>query len=138
MKRLKGTEDRPQKSRGLRLIRSKGSITGVSAGLAEYFGIEVRNVRIAIAALTAFLFFTGGGIFKLTGFAIYGGLAALLSREGKKGKGSQRTSSRLMLEEEPIEIKESPEIEEALLLCPNCNTVSKPNSLFCHNCGTRL
>lgn len=138
MKRLKGTEDRPSKSRGLRLIRSKGSITGVSAGLAEYFGIEVRNVRIAIAALTAFIFFTGGGIFKLTGFAIYGGLAALLSRDSKKAKGQSAGKARYMLEEEPIEESEPQEIEDALLLCPNCNTVSKPNSLFCHSCGTRL
>ncbi|MEL7531285.1 MAG: PspC domain-containing protein [Bacteroidota bacterium] len=135
MKRLIPRKQGNSKGKGLRLIRSKGSITGVSAGLAEYFGIEVRNVRIAVAAITGFIFVTGGGIFKLLGFAIYAGLAAFLSREGKK---EAIFDERRLLEAEEIETVEPASNEEALLLCPNCNTVSKPNSVFCHNCGSRL
>ncbi|MEM6342385.1 MAG: PspC domain-containing protein [Bacteroidota bacterium] len=134
MKRLIPPKQGKSRAKGLRLIRSKGSITGVSAGLAEYFGISVRNVRIAIAAVTGFLFITGTGIFKMLGFAIYAALAAFLSKDAKKENISDKGR---LLEVEEREIVESPQ-EEALLLCPNCNTVSKPNSVFCHACGTRL
>ncbi len=135
MKRLIPRKQGKSKGRGLRLIRSKGSITGVSAGLAEYFGIDVRNVRIAVAAVTAFIFITSGGIFKLLGFAVYGGLAAFLSREEKK---EAIFDERRLIEAEEVEEVEPSSKGEALLVCPNCNTVSKPNSVFCHNCGTRL
>lgn len=134
MKRLIPRKVSNSKGKGLRLIRSKGSITGVSAGLAEFFGIEVRSVRIAVAAITGFIFITGGGIFKMLGFAIYAGLAAFLSREEKK---EAIFDKRRLLEVEETEIVEAPQ-EDPLLLCPNCNTVSKPNSVFCHSCGSRL
>ncbi len=134
MKRLIPRKQGQGKSKGLRLIRSKGSITGVSAGLAEYFGIEVRNVRIAVAAITGFIFITSGGIFKLLGFAGYAGLAAFLSREEKK---NPNLDERRVIEAEEPEIVEEAH-EDALLLCPNCDTVSKPNSVFCHSCGSRL
>ena len=134
MKRLIPRKQGKSKTKGLRLIRSKGSITGVSAGLAEYFGIEVRNVRIAVAAITGFIFITSGGIFKLLGFAVYAGLAAFLSREEKK---APILDERHLIEAEEEEIVEEAN-EDALLLCPKCDTVSKPNSVFCHSCGSRL
>ncbi|MFK7922667.1 MAG: PspC domain-containing protein [Bacteroidia bacterium] len=134
MKRLIPRKQGKNKGKGLRLIRSKGSITGVSAGLAEYFGIEVRNVRIAVAAISGFIFITSGGIFKLLGFAVYAGLAAFLSREAKKPPTFDER--RLIESEEPEFIEDAN--EDALLLCPKCDTVSKPNSAFCHSCGSRL
>lgn len=134
MKRLIPRKQSNPKGKGLRLIRSKGSITGVSAGLAEFFGIEVRNVRIAVAAICGFIFITGGGIFKMLGVAIYAGLAAFLSREEKKESMGEKPK---FIEAEEREYVPQ-EQEDALLLCPKCDTVSKPNSVFCHSCGNRL
>ncbi len=121
------------KAGGLKLIRGKGSIFGVCAGLSEYFGIEVRNIRIGFAALTAISFLMGGGLFKLLGVGIYAILAAALPRESSAREEIRREFS--PLEEEEVEKQE---LQDSLRVCPNCNTVSKPQSAFCHECGTRL
>lgn len=123
----------PKKTGGLRLIREKGSIFGVCAGLSEYFGIEVRNVRIGFAAITALSFFFGGGLLKLLGVGLYAGMAALLPKESMTHEEARRHFERL--EEEEIEAAEH---QESLLVCQNCNTVAKPQSAFCHECGSRL
>jgi phage shock protein PspC (stress-responsive transcriptional regulator) len=134
MKRLSTSKVRlpATKTGGLKLVRAKGSIFGVCAGLSEYFGIEVRNIRIGFAALGALTFLMGGGIFKLTGVAIYAILAGILPKETLEKEEIRQKIAEIEAE------AEEEAFQESLTVCPNCDTVSKPNSAYCHECGTRL
>ena len=47
-----GVRPAPTRSRGFRLNKTNGKLMGVSAGLADYTGVDVTLIRIAWVALT--------------------------------------------------------------------------------------
>ncbi|MEL6676692.1 MAG: PspC domain-containing protein [Bacteroidota bacterium] len=119
------------------LTKKPGGITGVCAGIGNYLNIDPVIVRAGFAIGTFMSFGTG--------LIIYLGLAAFLPEDEPKEEfmPEGRTRKRVNLEglsnlfEEGL-YQEVPSSPTPLPVCPNCDTVAKPSSKFCHNCGTKL
>ncbi|MEZ4774654.1 MAG: PspC domain-containing protein [Bacteroidia bacterium] len=125
----------PAPNPNAKLKKKRGSLTGVCAGLGEYFGVEPIIFRLIFIVTS---FFSGIGLLAYLGLSIF------LPMEGED---NQATDGRFRLNKRPnifddginyrkFEADESP--EESLAVCPKCDTVSKPNARFCHKCGERL
>ncbi|MEZ4826579.1 MAG: PspC domain-containing protein [Bacteroidia bacterium] len=118
-----------------KLRKKRGSLTGVCAGLGEYFGMEPVIFRVIFIVSS---FFSGIGLLAYLALAIF------LPMEGADNDavdGRFRVSGRPNLFDDGIHYQaydadKSP--EESLSVCPKCDTVSKPNARFCHKCGARL
>lgn len=125
----------PTPNPNAKLRKKRGSLTGVCAGLGEYFMLSPIVFRI-IFIITSF--FSGIGLLAYLGLAIF------LPMEGED---TQAADGRFRLNKRPnifddgidyrkYEADEAP--EESLGVCTKCDTVSKPNARFCHKCGERL
>ena len=123
-------------SRRHRLTKKKGNLTGVSAGLAEYFDIDPLMVRVGFVAGSFFSFGTAA--------IVYLGLAAFLPDEEEDFRQEERYIRRKPQRkfDRGISIldidEEDDTFVQALQVCWSCDTVSKPNSTFCHKCGAKL
>ncbi|MDX2246899.1 MAG: PspC domain-containing protein [Bacteroidia bacterium] len=118
-----------------KLHKKRGSLTGVCAGLGEYFGIEPTVFRLIFMVTS---FFSGIGLL------VYLGLSIFLPMEGED---TQATDGRFRLTNRPnlfddgvnyskYEADKAP--EESLSVCSRCDTVCKPEARYCHKCGARL
>ena len=123
------------------LTKKKGAFTGVCAGLGEYLGIDPVLVRIGFIAGSFFSFGTAA--------IVYLGLAAFLPSE----ESEDRWLDEHFDENEPYSSRKQKAIEGgsffeeaqiiddvdgSLSVCWRCDTVSKPESKFCHKCGAKL
>lgn len=103
------------------LTRRRGSLTGVCAGLARYFNVSSRWVRLAFVVATPL---TSG-----LSLAAYAGLALLLPKENPEDDT-----------DDPFDhAKPTQDLLEKVVpqeLCPQCDTVSRPYARHCHRCGT--
>ncbi len=111
-----------------KLRRKQGGMTGVAAGIADYFDVDPTWVRLGIVA---------GSIFTSGALAIaYAILAFALPREGEG-----RTDDFYQIEygdEWPTYSDELPEATEINRVCWSCDVVTKPNAKYCHSCGSKL
>lgn len=115
-------------SRG-RLMRKRGSLTGVCAGLGDYFEVNPAIFRLA--------FVISGWLSAGLTLLVYLGLAMALPKEEAEARTLPADKRRLR-ETPEAGTEGDPATREALLLCPTCDTVAKPFARFCHKCGTAL
>lgn len=124
-------------TRGKKLTRKRGNLTGVCAGLGDYFQIDPILIRAA---------FIGSSFFMLPfNVFAYLGLSVFLPKDEAESWGSFHYTydehEKFQHEQEVIQEKPSSRDSMeafALSVCPNCDTVAKPKSKFCHKCGTML
>jgi phage shock protein C len=122
---------------GRKLLRKRGSLTGVAAGIADYFGWNPTVVRLA---------FMVGVFFKGFGLLAYLILAGIMPKERSEDTEretlfSDRSLSSHVKEnvfyEATGEASEHP-FEDVRIVCSNCETLGKSHSNFCHKCGKPL
>lgn len=103
-------------------------MTGVAAGIAEYFDVDPTWVRLGIVV---------GSIFTSGGLAIaYAIMAFVLPREGQNGH--EEFYQIEYGDEWPMYLDDLPEATEVNRLCWSCDVVTKPNAKYCHSCGSKL
>lgn len=110
------------------LTRRRGSLTGVCGGIARYFGVSARWVRLAMVILTPI---TSG-----TNLLVYGGLALLLPKEAPDRDDSIRVY------EAPVAVGPRDQrfapAQETQELCQTCDTAARLFARYCHRCGAEL
>ena len=124
--------------RGKRLTKKRGNLTGVCAGIADYLEVDPILVRVGFIAASFFSF--GASI------VAYLGLSVFLPKDEAEKWGHnhytydehEKFVEQQFLEEKQVIRRSDPLTGTALEVCPNCDTVAKPNSKFCHKCGTML
>ena len=134
-RRKKSRSTNPYKKRSGRVLTKKpGNLTGVCAGLGEYFGIDPVLVRVGFIAGSFFSFGTAA--------IAYLALAAFLPSDepdtfGLDGRFDyyQDGIEGQTLYDDESHVSQS---NGALSVCWRCDTVSKPESKFCHKCGAKL
>ena len=134
-RRKRSRNTKRYKKRSDRVLTKKpGNLTGVCAGLGEYFGIDPVLVRVGFIAGSFFSFGTAA--------IAYLALAAFLPSDepdtfGLDGRFDYHQDSiegQTLYKDEPYVSHEN----GALSVCWRCDTVSKPESKFCHKCGAKL
>lgn len=111
-----------------KLRRKHGGMTGVAAGIADYFRVDPLWVRLGFVAGSIF---TSGAL--AIGYAI---MAFALPREGRvPGDDFYQLEYG---EEWPMFTDDLPEATEVNRVCWNCDVVTKPNAKYCHSCGSKL
>lgn len=111
-----------------KLRRKQGGMTGVAAGIAEYFDVDPTWVRLGIV---------GGAIFTSGAVAIaYAVMAFALPREGQNHQDEFYQIE--YGDDWPAYSDELPEATEINRVCWNCDAVTKPNAKYCHSCGSKL
>lgn len=120
-------------TRGKKLTKKRGNLTGVCAGLGDYLEIDPILIRAGFIAGAFFLF--GTSILLYLGLSV-----ALPDDEAEKWGGTKYTYQDYenQLDEKQVIRRNDPLIATSLSVCPNCDTVAKPKSKFCHKCGTML
>lgn len=111
-----------------KLRRKQGGMTGVAAGIAEYFDVDPTWVRLGIAAGTIF---TSGAV-----AIAYGIMAFALPREGQNEHDDFYQIE--YGDDWPMYSEDLPEATEVNRVCWNCDVVTKPNAKYCHSCGSKL
>lgn len=118
-----------------KLRKKRGSLTGVCAGLGEYFGLDPIIFRIGFIAAS---FFSGIGLIGYLALAIF---LPMEDQDDTAKDGRFRLHHRPNIFDDGIEVLKNDgadSISSTLSVCPTCDTVSKPDSKFCHKCGTKL
>lgn len=116
-------------SRGRLLTRKRGGITGVSAGIADYLGVEPTWIRLLLVV----------GTFLTSGFMIlpYALAALALPKEGAENDGIE-TWQIESADDWPMYADDLPEASDVQRICWNCDTSVRPGAKYCHTCGEKL
>ena len=123
---------------GRKLVRKRRGITGISAGIADYFNVSPALVRVTFIVGAAF----SSGLALL----VYAALFFIMPKEkeddfGEDGRFGNFEEISLRRFESGISIRPgSPRVTTniSLEVCSKCDTVSKPGSTYCHKCGNAL
>lgn len=112
-------------------------MTGVAAGIADYFGTEPIWVRLAFVAGTLF---NGIGLlaYVIMAIALPREAPDVLTYEDAWQHDLPKTNANQRTQRGPQRPEEAAEESQDLTLCSACNTISKPYSVFCHKCGAKL
>ncbi len=121
---LNSTRNHPKRFR-----RKSNGITGLAAGIADYFQTDVTWVRLGLVAGTIFT----SGILLIP----YSILAYFLPKEDQ----DQLDGEWIRVEygqDWPMYSEDLPEVVDRRKVCSDCDTVTKPNAHYCHSCGAKI
>lgn len=100
-----------------RLVKGKGPIAGVCAGLSKKYGIDVTIVRVLFVVFSLFFFGTGVLIYLILAIVMPSASLAIQDGGGQMNKGG---------------------VQEGVVYCRSCGHSNTDKAKFCKKCGDSL